>query len=71
METYYTKKEYNEMKSILTRKLTAAEKKLKKAEQKIEELEHEIAVMNGDEVDVVVTLDENTPEEEETHVTED
>ena len=28
METYYTKKEYNEMKSILNRKLKAAEKKL-------------------------------------------
>mgnify|MGYP003481293491 CR=1 FL=1 len=28
METYYTKKEYNEMKSILNRKLKTAEKKL-------------------------------------------
>ena len=28
METYYTKKEYNEMKSILNRKLKAAEKRL-------------------------------------------
>ena len=27
METYYTKKEYNEMKSILNRKLKTAEKK--------------------------------------------
>lgn len=27
METYYTKKEYNEMKSILNRKLKAAEKR--------------------------------------------
>lgn len=71
METYYTKKEYNEMKSILSRKLTAAEKKLKKAEQKIEELQHEIAVLNGDEIDVEVTLDETTTEEETDHVTED
>ena len=28
METYYTKKEYNEMKSILNRKLKATEKRL-------------------------------------------
>ena len=28
METYYTKKEYNEMKSILNRKLKTAEKRL-------------------------------------------
>lgn len=28
METYYTKKEYNEMKSVLNRKLKAAEKRL-------------------------------------------
>ena len=28
METYYTRKEYNEMKSILNRKLKAAEKRL-------------------------------------------
>ena len=28
METYYTKKEYNEIKSILNRKLKAAEKRL-------------------------------------------
>ena len=28
METYYTKKEYNEMKSILNRKVKAAEKRL-------------------------------------------
>ena len=28
MKTYYTKKEYNEMKSILNRKLKAAEKRL-------------------------------------------
>lgn len=28
METYYTRKEYNEMKSILNRKLKTAEKRL-------------------------------------------
>ena len=40
METYYTKKEYNEMKSILNRKLKAAEKKIKSLEQKIHDLEY-------------------------------
>jgi len=76
METYYTKKEYNEMKSILNRKLKSAEKKLATAEkendllktqikgleQKIHDLEYPL--------DVVVELEEE-PVEEETHVTED
>lgn len=57
METYYTKKEYNEMKSILNRKLKAAEKKIKSLEQKIHNLENPI------------TMEELT--EKETHVTED
>lgn len=76
METYYTKKEYNEMKSILNRKLKAAEKKLsavekentllktqvKGLEQKIHDLEYPLEV----EVDL-----EEEPTEEETHVTEE
>ena len=76
METYYTKKEYNEMKSILNRKLKAAEKKfvaikkenellktqVKGLEQKIPDLE--------DLLNVKVELEEPT-EEDETHVTED
>jgi hypothetical protein len=76
METYYTKKEYNEMKSMLNRKLKAAEKKLavaekentllkiqvKGLEQKIHDLEYPL--------DVKVELEEPT-EEDETHVTED
>ena len=33
METYYTRKEYNEMKSILNRKLKSAEKKLAAVEK--------------------------------------
>ena len=60
METYYTKKEYNEMKSILNRKLKAAEKKIKSLEQKVHNLEYPL------EVEV-----ELEPTEEETHVTED
>jgi cell division protein FtsB len=76
METYYTKKEYNEMKSILNRKLKSAEKKLaasekendllktqiKGLEQKIHDLEYPL--------DVKVELEEE-PTEEETHVTEE
>jgi len=61
METYYTKKEYNEMKSILERKLKAAEKKIKSLEQKIHDLEYPLEV----------TVDLEEPTEEETHVTED
>ena len=75
METYYTKKEYNEMKSILNRKLKAAEKKLAAAEkensllktqikgleQKIHDLEYPL--------DVIVELEPT--EKDETHVTED
>ena len=44
METYYTKKEYNEMKSILNRKLKAAEKKIKSLEQKIHNLENAFGI---------------------------
>ena len=60
METYYTKKEYNEMKSILNRKLKTAEKKIKSLEQKIHDLEYPLNVVLEEE-----------PVEEETHVTED
>ena len=59
METYYTKKEYNEMKSILNRKLKAAEKKIKSLEQKIHNLENPIKI----------TMDDLA--EKETRVTED
>ena len=62
METYYTKKEYNEMKSILNRKLKAAEKKIKSLEQKIHNLEYPL--------EVTVELEEPI-EKDETHVTED
>ena len=62
METYYTKKEYNEMKSILNRKLKAAEKRIKSLEQKIHDLEYPL--------EVTVELEEPT-EKDETHVTED
>ena len=50
------------MKSILNRKLKAAEKKIKSLEQKIHDLEYPL--------NVTVELEEE-PTEEETHVTED
>ena len=76
METYFTKKEYNEMKSILNRKLKAAEKKLAAAEKEnnllktqIKGLEQKIYDLEYP-LDVTVTLEEE-PTEEETRVTED
>jgi predicted nucleic acid-binding Zn-ribbon protein len=75
METYYTKKEYNEMKSILNRKLKAAEKKLAAAEKEKELLKTQIKGLEQKiydleyPLDVKVELEE--PTEEETHVTED
>lgn len=76
METYYTKKEYNEMKSILNRKLKSAEKKLTTAEKEITLLKTQIKGLEQKihdleyPLDVVVEL-EKEPVEEETHVTED
>lgn len=76
METYYTKKEYNEMKSILNRKLKAAEKKfvaIKKENEllktQVKGLEQEIHDLKYP-LDIEVELEEPT-EEDETHVTED
>jgi phage shock protein A len=40
MEMYYTKKEYNSMKSALTRKVAALEKQVAKLQNKIKELEY-------------------------------
>ena len=76
METYYTKKEYNEMKSILNRKLKAAEKKfvaIKKENEllktQVKGLEQEIHYLKYP-LDIEVELEEPT-EEDGTHVTED
>lgn len=76
METYYTKKEYNEMKSILNRKLKAAEKKfvaIKKENEllktQVKGLEQEIHYLKYP-LDIKVELEEPT-EEDGTHVTED
>jgi cell division protein FtsB len=75
METYYTKKEYNEMRSILNRKLKAAEKKLAAVEKENELLKTQIKGLEQKihdieyPLDVKVELEE--PTEEETHVTEE
>ena len=42
METYYTKKEFNEMKNALTRKIKALEKKLAKQQEHNSELKAKI-----------------------------
>jgi len=75
METYYTKKEYNEMKSILNRKLKAAEKKLTAAEKENELLKTQVKGLEQKihdlEYPLEVTVDLEEPTEEETHVTEE
>jgi cell division protein FtsB len=74
METYYTKKEYNEMKSILNRKLKAAEKKLATAEKENDLLKTQIKGLEQKIHDLEYPLEvevELEPTEEETHVTED
>ena len=76
METYYTKKEYNEMKSILNRKLKAAEKKFAAVKKENELLKTQIKGLEQEihdlkyPLDIGVELEEPT-EEDETHVTED
>ena len=75
METYYTKKEYNEMKSILSRKLKAAEKKLSTVEKENELLKTQVKGLEQKihnlEYPLEVTVDLEEPTEEETHVTEE
>jgi hypothetical protein len=74
METYYTKKEYNEMKSILNRKLKAAEKKLAVSEKENELLKTQVKGLEQKIHDLEYPLEvevELEPTEEETHVTED
>ena len=76
METYYTKKEYNEMKSILNRKLKAAEKKFAAVKKENELLKTQVKGLEQEihdlkyPLDIVVELEEPT-EKDETHVTED
>lgn len=45
METYYTKKEYNEMKSALTKKCKALETKVAKLTEELKEVKRDYAVL--------------------------
>lgn len=45
METYYTKKEYNEMKSTLTKKCKSLETKVSKLTSKLKELKKNYEVL--------------------------
>lgn len=45
METYYTKKEYNEMKSALMKKCKSLETKVSKLTSKLEELKKNYAAL--------------------------
>lgn len=45
METYYTKKEYNEMKSALTKKCKLLETKVSKLTSKLKELKKDYTVL--------------------------
>lgn len=45
METYYTKREYNEMESALNKKCKALETKVKKLTEKLKELKKDYAIL--------------------------
>ena len=45
METYYTKKEFNEMKSALTKKCKALETKVGKLTEELKELKKDYAIL--------------------------
>ena len=45
METYYTKKEYNEMKSVLTKKCKSLETKVSKLTSKLKKLKKDYAIL--------------------------
>lgn len=45
METYYTKKEYNEMRSSLTRKCKELEKKIVKLENELKETKEDYDIL--------------------------
>lgn len=66
MEVYYTKKEYNEMKSVLSRKLAASEKKNAKLEKKLEEYGAKIAELEADNDDLEEQLYEVWDDEVDT-----
>lgn len=45
METYYTKKEYNEMRSSLTHKCKELEKKINKLESELKEVKEDYDIL--------------------------
>lgn len=45
MEIYYTKKEYNEMKSALTRKCKSLEKEVDKLNKKLKEVKQDYEIL--------------------------
>lgn len=49
METYYTKKEYNEMKSALTKKCKSLEAKVSKLTSELKELKKAILLETANE----------------------
>lgn len=65
METYYTKKEYNDLKSTYEKKLKAANKKIASLEKKIGTLNQTISELQIE----TVKLAAPTPDVED-HVTE-
>ena len=75
METYYTKKEYNEMKSILNHKLKAAEKRLVVVKEENKILKTQIndlkQKIHNLENPIEITMELGDLAEKETHVTED
>lgn len=71
METYYTRKEYNEMKSILNRKLKSAQKKLAAVEKENSLLKTQVKGLEQKIHDLECPLDVVVePTDEKTHVTE-
>ena len=67
METYYTKKEYNEMKSILSRKLKQTEKRVATLERDYKLLAEKYQDLYNEAypLEVEVELDETPAEEAE------
>lgn len=51
METYYTKREYNQMKSALTKKCKALETKVNSLSKKLKELKEQYEALDNSEVE--------------------
>ena len=62
METYYTKKEYNEMKNRLTKQLKARDAKIERLEANVKKLQKDY--------DVLLETSTETVEEDNSNVTD-